>query len=107
MFTICIDDNGYYCEGDNGILVEVDTIPEVTDVRFLKAYRYNDGILLKDEKKYKEIRKEIDFEQAASPDPISLEQERLEATEQKNKELEDRIAYLEKLITENGLSDVS
>ena len=39
-FNICIDDNGYYAEGYTENMVEVEEIPNVEDVRHLKAYRY-------------------------------------------------------------------
>lgn len=59
MFEICVDKNGYYTEEHTEYLVSIDEMPEVTDVRFLKAYKYNSGSMKKDEEKYAEIAKEI------------------------------------------------
>lgn len=90
MYEICVDENGYYMEGVNGNFVFVEEIPYVEDVRLLKAYRYDNGALVKDEKKYEEIKAEVDFDHTIALSAVSLEQ--------KNIELEERIAYIEKLI---------
>lgn len=39
MYLICIDENGFYKEGNNGNLVEVKDIPICVD---LKTYKYNE-----------------------------------------------------------------
>lgn len=40
MFTICIDENGFYKEGNDGKLVEVIDIPICVD---LTTYKYNEN----------------------------------------------------------------
>ena len=42
MYTIAIDDNGYYKLGD-GNLVEVNDIPNVYPLERLMAYKYNEN----------------------------------------------------------------
>lgn len=41
MFEICIDKDGYYTDGCEGVFVEVEDIPKVSDVRCLPAYKYD------------------------------------------------------------------
>lgn len=76
MFEICIDENDYYTEGNEGKLVKVETIPDVPDLRLLRSYKFEDGILQKDENKYARISAEIGNE---SVNPSN--QERLEVIE--------------------------
>lgn len=80
MFEINVDSNGYYAEGNDGLLVEVEKIPQVDDVRYLTAYKYNDETkeLVLDAEKLEDIKAEMaqDNEEAAP----SIE-ERLEALE--------------------------
>lgn len=76
MFEVCIDKNGYYAEGQTELLVGVEEIPDVPDVRLLQAYKYDNGILEKDEVKYSAIEKELRNEVV----PPTM-QERLEAIE--------------------------
>lgn len=56
MYTIAIDNNGYYKLGD-GNLVEVNDIPNVYPLERLMAYKYNENtkMLILDEEKQKEI----------------------------------------------------
>lgn len=61
-FTICISDDGYYAEGLTENLVEVAEIPYVEDARHLKAYKYEDGVLVLNETKLEEIKAEISNE---------------------------------------------
>lgn len=80
MFEINVDEKGYYAEGNSGELVEVEKIPQVDDVRYLTAYKYNDETkeIVLDAEKLANIKEEIakDHEEAAP----SIE-ERLEALE--------------------------
>lgn len=78
MFEICIDKDGYYSSGCEGVFVEVEDIPEVTDVRYLPAYKYDPGTkaLLLDENRLAAIQAGL----ATVPKTISRE-ERLDALE--------------------------
>ena len=79
MFQICIDDNGYYAEGMTANLVEVEEIPNVADVRYLPAYKFDEdsNSLVLDNGKLEEIK-------SASTTEVSkpTELERLEAVEE-------------------------
>lgn len=55
MFTICIDSENYYTEGVTEHIVQVSEMPQVTDISYLKAYKYENGILILDEFKLKKI----------------------------------------------------
>lgn len=79
MYTIAIDDNGYYKLGD-GNLVEVNDIQNVYPLERLMAYKYNENtkMLILDEEKQKEIDEEIGY--IDNTDKPTLE-ERLEAME--------------------------
>ena len=58
MFTICIDSNGYYTEGD-GELVEVKEMPDnLEHARHLLSYKYNPEtkLLEVDNNKLKEVK---------------------------------------------------
>ena len=65
MFSINIDSGGYYAEGNDGTLVEIEDMPPIDDVRYLPAYKYDDSthILVCDEEKQAKIKKEIEDEQ--------------------------------------------
>ena len=78
MFQICIDDNGYYAEGMTANLVEVEEIPNVADVRYLPAYKFDEdsNSLVLDEGKLEEIKTDSTNEVSK---PTELE--RLEAVE--------------------------
>lgn len=78
MYEICINEDGYYTNGCNGILVEVNDIPEVSDVRLLPAYKYDPETktLLIDEDRLAAIQADI----SALPKTITKE-ERLDALE--------------------------
>jgi hypothetical protein len=78
LFTICIDDNGYYTSDNTENLVSIKTMPIVEDVKHLFAYRYNPDTeeLQLDEEKLAEINNEV----ANTPMEISPE-ERLIALE--------------------------
>ena len=58
LFTICIDEEGYYCEGISGTLVEVPEIPDVDSLSDLRAYKYDKskGALILDDKKLQKIK---------------------------------------------------
>ena len=62
LFTICIDDNGYYTTESTDNLVQVKSMPNITDVKQLLAYRYNEETkeLEADETKLSEINYEIE-----------------------------------------------
>jgi hypothetical protein len=62
LFTICVDDNGYYTTENTDNLVQVKSMPNITDVKQLLAYRYNEEIkeLEADETKLAEINYEIE-----------------------------------------------
>lgn len=64
MFTIWIDENGYYSTEDRGIFVEVKKIPSIIDVKHLLAYKYNSDtqLLELNETKLEEIKKAIENE---------------------------------------------
>lgn len=59
-FTICIDENGYYKTGNDGILVQVKEMPSITNISHLFAYKYNEETMLLelDEDKLAEKEKE-------------------------------------------------
>ena len=78
MFQICIDADGYYAEGMTSNLVEVEEIPEVEDVRYLSAYKFDEDLnsLVLDNDKFEEIKAESSNE-TSKP----TESERLEAVE--------------------------
>ena len=63
-FTIWIDKNGYYSTEDKGITVEVFTMPQVENVKYLLAYKYDSiaKTLLLDEKKLEQIKSDIEKE---------------------------------------------
>ena len=79
MFQICIDDNGYYAEGMTANLVEVEEIPNVSDVRYLPAYKFDEdsNSLVLDNGKLEEIKSASTTEEVSKP----TELERLEAVE--------------------------
>lgn len=62
LFTICVDDNGFYTTENTDNLVQIKKIPNVTDVKQLLAYKYNEETksLEVDETKLIEINYEID-----------------------------------------------
>ena len=64
MFTIWIDENGYYSTEDKGILAEVFTMPQVENVKYLLAYKYDSALrqLFLDKEKLKQIKSEIENE---------------------------------------------
>lgn len=64
MFTIWIDENGYYSTEDKGILAEVKEMPVVTHSKHLLAYKYNEStqLLELDEDKLTEIKRAIENE---------------------------------------------
>ena len=64
MFTIWIDENGYYSTEDKGILAEVFAMPQVENAKYLLAYKYDSALrqLFLDKEKLKEIKNEIDNE---------------------------------------------
>ena len=78
LFTICVDDNGYYSTESTDNLVQVKSMPNVQDVKQLFAYKYNPETQLMeaDEAKLAEINNEV----ANTPMEISPE-ERLIALE--------------------------
>lgn len=41
LFSICVDVNGYYVEGNEGDVVQVTEIPSVLNIKHLFAYKYN------------------------------------------------------------------
>lgn len=78
IFTICIDNNGYYTTENTNNLVQVKKMPSITNVKQLLAYKYNEKeqVLEVDEAKLAEINNEV----ANTPTEISAE-ERLIALE--------------------------
>lgn len=78
LFTICVDDSGYYTTEITENLVSIKTMPIVEDVKHLFAYRYNPDTeeLQLDEERLAEINNEV----ANTPIEISAE-ERLIALE--------------------------
>ena len=78
MFQICIDNELYYADGMTENMVEVEEIPEVEDVRHLKAYKFDEdsNSLVLDEEKMAEI-KDASSNETSKP----TESERLEAVE--------------------------
>lgn len=62
LFTICVDDNGYYTTDVTDNLVQVKSMPNITDVKQLLAYKYNEETkeLEADEAKLAEINYEIE-----------------------------------------------
>lgn len=62
LFTICVDDNGYYTTEATDNLVQIKSMPSITDVKQLLAYRYNEETkeLEADETKLAEINYEIE-----------------------------------------------
>ena len=88
MFNICIDDNGYYAEEYTENRVEVQEMPNVEDVKHLKAYRYDPEKeeLVLDENELETIKEEI-----AREKPIPSTEERLATIEQAFLELVDMV----------------
>lgn len=80
MFEINIDEKGYYAEGNDGLLVEVEKIPQVDDIRYLKAYKYDKETkqLILDKDKLFEIKQDIEDN---TPTALPTIEERLEAIE--------------------------
>ncbi len=80
MFEINVDSNGYYAEGNDGLLVAVEEIPSVEDVRYLPAHRYDKETkqLILDAEKLASIKGEIAKDNAEVAPSI---EERLEALE--------------------------
>ena len=78
MFQICIDNNGYYAEGMTANLVEVEEIPNVADVRYLPAYKFDEdsNSLVLDNEKLEEIKAD-----STNETTLPTELERLEAVE--------------------------
>jgi hypothetical protein len=78
LFTICVDDSGYYTTENTENLVSIKSMPTVEDVKHLLAYRYNPDTeeLQLDEERLAEINNEV----ANTPMEISPE-ERLIALE--------------------------
>lgn len=64
MFTIWIDENGYYSTEDKGILAEVKEMPVVEHSKHLLAYKYNEStqLLELDETKLEKIKSNIEKE---------------------------------------------
>lgn len=62
LFTICVDNNGYYTTEATDNFVQVKSMPNITDVKQLLAYRYNEETkeLEADEAKLAEINYEIE-----------------------------------------------
>lgn len=62
LFTICVDDEGYYTTGNTDNLVQVKSMPNIIDVKQLLAYKYNEETkeLEADETKLAEINYEIE-----------------------------------------------
>lgn len=79
-FQICVDNNGYYTEGMTENLVEVEEIPNVSDVRYLPAYKFDEdsNSLILDEDKLEEIKSASTTTEVSKP----TELERLEAVEE-------------------------
>ena len=42
LFTICIDENGYFTTENTNNLVQVKKMPSITNVKQLLAYKYNE-----------------------------------------------------------------
>lgn len=61
MFTICVDDNGYYTEGQTENEVEITGMPSVENLEHLFAYKYDEESksLVLDNDKLKEILNKI------------------------------------------------
>lgn len=80
MFEINVDSNGYYAEGNDGVLAEVNEMPSVEDVRYLPAYKYAEETkqLILDAEKLAGIKEEIAKDNAEVAPSI---EERLEALE--------------------------
>lgn len=78
LFTICVDENGYYTTDNTENIVSIKSMPTVEDIKHLFAYRYNPDIeeLELDEEKLVENNNEV----ANTPTEISAE-ERLIALE--------------------------
>ena len=78
MFTIWIDEEGFYSTEDRGILAEVEEMPVVDNARHLKAYRYNKETkrLELDEKRLLQINNE-----RATEVVLPTDAERIEALE--------------------------
>ena len=78
MYKIYIDENGYYTEGSAGTCVEVEKMPPVQDVRYLKGYLYDEAekTLNEDTAKMQTIKGQIAKEVTAPTD-----EERLDALE--------------------------
>lgn len=78
MYKIYIDENGYYTEGSAGTCVEVEKMPPVQDVRYLKGYLYDEvtKTLNEDVDKMQTIKEQIAKEVTAPTD-----EERLDALE--------------------------
>lgn len=62
LFTICVDDNGYYTTENTENLVSVKSMPAIEDVKHLFAYRYNSDTeeLQLDEERLAEINNKIE-----------------------------------------------
>lgn len=62
LFTVCVDDNGYYTTENTENLVSIKTMPIIEDVKHLFAYRYNPDTeeLQLDEERLAEINNEIE-----------------------------------------------
>lgn len=62
LFTICVDNNGYYTTEATDNFVQVKSMPNITDVKQLLAYRYNEETkeLEIDETKLAKINYEIE-----------------------------------------------
>lgn len=78
MYEICIDEDGYYINGCEGVFVDVEDMPKVSDVRCLPAFKYDP-----DKKALYVDETRLDVIQASFDNitkPISRE-ERLEALE--------------------------
>ena len=78
MYKIYIDENGYYTEGSAGTCVEVEKMPPVQDVRYLKGYLYDEAekTLNEDTAKMQTIKGQIAKKVTAPTD-----EERLDALE--------------------------
>lgn len=61
LFTIYVDDNGYYTTENTENLVSIKTMPIVENVKYLFAYKYNPDTeeLQLDEERLTEINNEI------------------------------------------------
>ena len=78
MFQICIDNEKYYAEGMTENMVEVEEIPNVSDVRYLPAYKFDEDLnsLVLDNDKLAEI-KDVSSNETSKP----TASERLDAVE--------------------------